>query len=82
MSIRLYDRLFPDEYGIGLSVEARADGLHTSLGPVEAWVWDDVDFSGFVAGLAEDFRGWTGERTWQTNHPEVQAVFAPGVTSS
>lgn len=75
VSIRLYDRFFPDEYGIGFSVQARADGLHASVGPVEVWVWDDADLPGFLAGLAEDFRGWTAERTWRTNYLAVQAVF-------
>lgn len=75
VSVRLHDRFFPDEYGIGFSIEARADGLHASVGPVEVWVWDDADLPGFLAGLAEDFRGWSGERAWQTNHLAVQAVF-------
>jgi hypothetical protein len=73
--VRLYDRFFPDEYGVGFSIEAQADGLRASVGPVEVWVWDDADLPGFLAGLAEDFRGWAGERTWQTNHLKVQAVF-------
>jgi hypothetical protein len=75
VSIRLYDRFFPDQYGIGFSVEASADGLHALVGPVEVWVWDDADLPSFLANLAESFRGWTGERAWRTNHLELRAVY-------
>jgi hypothetical protein len=75
--VRLYDRYFPDETGIGFSVEARADGPQTLHAVIEAevWVWDNADLPGFLAGLAEDFRGWTEERVWRTNTLAVRAVF-------
>lgn len=73
--VRLYDRYFPDEYGTGFSVELAADGMRACFGPVEVWVWDDVDLPAFVAGLADDFRGWTGQRTWWTHHLSVNASY-------
>ena len=75
--VRLHDRFFPDEYGIGFSVEAHVGGpqdLHARIG-AEVWVWDDSWLPGFLAGLAEDFRGWSEERLWRTNHLAVRAVF-------
>ena len=73
--IRLHDPFVIDQDGIGFSVEAHADGLHARIGAVEVWVWDDTDLATFLAGLAADFRGWDGERTWHTNHLTVQAVY-------
>jgi Family of unknown function (DUF6228) len=73
--VRLYDRYFIDQDGIGFSVEAHADGLHARIGPVEVWKWDHTDPATFLSGLAEDFRGWDGERTWYTNHLTIQAVY-------
>jgi hypothetical protein len=73
--VRLYDRFVIDRDGIGFSVEAHAEGMHACIGPVEVWIWDAPDLAAFLAGLAEDFRGWTGERAWQTNHLKVRAVY-------
>jgi hypothetical protein len=73
--IRLYDAFVIDQDGIGFSIEAHAEGLHAHIGPVEVWVWDAPDLAAFLTGLAEDFRGWTGERSWQTNHLTVEAVY-------
>ncbi|MFC3500024.1 DUF6228 family protein [Micromonospora krabiensis] len=74
-TVRLYDRYFPDEYGTGFSVELQADGMRARFSPVEVWVWDDVDLPDFVAGLADDFRGWTGKRSWSSNHLTVDASY-------
>jgi hypothetical protein len=74
-SIRFHSRYFPDKHGIGFSVDARASGLDATVGPVEVWVWDDVALPDYFADLAENFRGWTGERAWQTNHLVVRATF-------
>ncbi|WP_425464086.1 DUF6228 family protein [Nocardia pseudobrasiliensis] len=32
----------------------------------------------FLDGLAADFRGWTGERIWRTNHLTLDASFGSG----
>lgn len=77
-SVRLHSRFFPDEYGVGFAVDARADGLHAQLGHVEARVWDDPWLPDFIARLADDYRGWTDERTWQTNHLSISAGFHSG----
>ncbi|MFL6145140.1 MAG: DUF6228 family protein [Labedaea sp.] len=37
-------------------------------------VWDD-DLTRFLEGLADDFRGWDGERVWSVNHLALRAVF-------
>ncbi|MEU2611485.1 DUF6228 family protein [Micromonospora sp. NPDC007271] len=73
--VRLHSRSFPDEYGIGFAVEAHAEGLHAELPGVEVWVWDDAWLPDFISQLAADYRGWAGERTWQTNHLTVRATF-------
>ncbi|SCE81202.1 hypothetical protein GA0074696_1007 [Micromonospora purpureochromogenes] len=75
LSVRLHSRHFPDEYGVGFSVEARADGLRAELPGVAVWVWDDAWLPDFIAQLAADHQGWTEERRWQTNHLAVRAVF-------
>ena len=75
VSVRLHSRFFPDECGIGFAVEARAEGLHADLLGAEVWVWDEAWLPDFISQLAADYRGWTGERTWQTNHLAVRATF-------
>jgi Family of unknown function (DUF6228) len=76
--VRLHSRYFPDEYGIGFAVDARADGLHAQLQGVEVWVWDDAWLPDFIAQLAADYRGWADQRIWQTNHLSVSAGFHAG----
>lgn len=74
--IRLHDRCFPDEDGIGFAVEIRAEGLHAVHG-VGTWVWEG-SLPAFISGLAADFRGWPGERRWQCQDGfGVRAVFHP-----
>lgn len=73
-TVRMYDRYFPDEYGIGFSIELDADGMCARFGPVEVCVWD-ADLPAFVTGLSEDFGGWTGQRSWSTNHLTVDAGY-------
>jgi hypothetical protein len=76
--VRLYDRFFIDQDGTGFFVEAQADGLRACVGPVEVSVWDRTGLPGFLTRLAENFRGWNGERTWHNNDLKVQAVFYSG----
>ncbi|WP_198154182.1 DUF6228 family protein [Catenuloplanes japonicus] len=77
-AVRLHSRYLPDECGIGFAVDARADGLQAQLRGVEVWVWDDEWLPDFIARLAADYRGWDGDRTWQTNHLSVRAGFHTG----
>jgi Family of unknown function (DUF6228) len=76
--VRLHSRYFDDEYGIGFTVDARADGLHAQLHGVKVWVWDGVRLPDFIAQLAADYRGWADQRIWQTNHLSVSAGFHAG----
>lgn len=76
--VRLHERYFPDQYGVAFSIEAQAHGLHACLDGVETWIWDENDLADFLTELATDFRGWTGERTWQTNHLSVTASWHSG----
>ncbi len=76
--VRLFGRYFPDEHGTGFAVELCADGLRARLDSVETWVWDHEYLHDFLARLAADFRGWYGERTWNTNHLTLRAVFRSG----
>lgn len=55
VAVRLYDRNIADEHGTGFSVELEADGVRACFGPVDVWIWDDVDLPAFAAGLADDF---------------------------
>ncbi|MFE3988954.1 DUF6228 family protein [Nocardia tengchongensis] len=32
----------------------------------------------FLDGLASDYRGWSGERIWCTNHLAIEAGFSSG----
>ncbi|MEV0720232.1 DUF6228 family protein [Asanoa sp. NPDC050611] len=77
-SVRLHSRYFPDDYGVGFAVEARADQLQAAIQGVEVWVWDDAWLPDFVARLAADYRGWSEERVWQTNHLSLRATFHSG----
>ncbi|MEU8922500.1 DUF6228 family protein [Kitasatospora sp. NPDC048545] len=76
--VRLCDRYFPDELGIGFAVEVSAAGLHARIDSVETWVWDLDSLDDFLGRLAGDFRGWEGERTWSTNHLALRASFKSG----
>ncbi len=75
--IRLVDRYFPDQYGVAFSVIAQAGGLNARVDGGEVRVWDD-DLARFLEGLADDFRGWDGERVWSVNHLALRAVFHSG----
>lgn len=72
--VRIYDPYVIDSDGTAFSIEAHADGLHAHISPIEVWVGYDTGLATFLAGLAEDFRGWDGERAWHTNHLTVRAV--------
>lgn len=76
--VRLLDREFVDEYEIVFTIDARADGLHTRIRDVTVAVWDPEYLPDFLDGLAADFRGWTGERSWVTNHLMLRAAFHSG----
>jgi Family of unknown function (DUF6228) len=74
--VRFFDPYFPYDCIAGFSVEFHAPGLHAHLDEVEIYTGDPLD--AFLRQLAEDFRGWVGERTWSTNHLAVRAVWRSG----
>lgn len=73
VAVKLVDRYVPEPTGVGFGVIALADGL-TARVDGEVWVWQD-DLAHFLQGLADDFRGWDGERVWRAHHLELRARF-------
>ncbi|MGW3687339.1 DUF6228 family protein [Streptomyces sp. NPDC005125] len=73
------DRFSFDADSVHYAVELRAPGLTARVNEVVAWIWDS-DLTTFLEELAADYRGWDGERSWQTNDREltVSAVFRSG----
>jgi hypothetical protein len=76
--VRLHDRQFIDDDETAFAVDVDADGLTAHLGDVIIAVWNPPYLSDFMDGLAADFRGWSGERSWSTNHLKLIAVFHSG----
>ncbi|WP_164986125.1 DUF6228 family protein [Streptomyces roseicoloratus] len=68
-----------DQDSVHYAVELRAPGLTARVDEVVAWIWDS-DLTTFLEELAADYRGWDGERSWQTNDRDltVSAVFRSG----
>ncbi|WP_329201638.1 MULTISPECIES: DUF6228 family protein [unclassified Streptomyces] len=79
VSVRLRDPSRPDGDRVQYAVEASAPGLTARVDPVVAWNWG-TDLAPFLEGLAADFRGWDGQRDWQTNDHDltISAVFRSG----
>lgn len=67
-SVRLSYAPIDEDVGT-LLVGMRADGLACDL-PVESIGGDGLD--AFLAGLAEDWRGWPGTRRWETVWGELR----------
>lgn len=78
VSVRLLNRQVVDEHETVFTIDAHADGLHARIRDVTVAVWDSEYLPTFLAGLAADFRGWTGERSWETNHLRLRASFHSG----
>ncbi|OIV39425.1 hypothetical protein BIV57_00870 [Mangrovactinospora gilvigrisea] len=77
--VRLCDRFREDQDCLHYAVEASAPGLNARVDAVAAWNWD-ADLAPFLDELAADFRGWRGERVWQTADRDlaVRAIFHSG----
>lgn len=73
--VRLHNRQFLDEHETAFSIDIDADGLHAHLRDVIVAVWDIEDLPGFLDGLADSFRGWTGTRSWAASHLRLTAAF-------
>ncbi len=79
VGVRFADRFSFDEDSVHYAVELRAPGMAARVDEVVAWCWDS-DLVPFLEQLAADYRGWDGERSWQTNDRDlaVSAVFRSG----
>jgi hypothetical protein len=76
--VRLHDCRFHGEYETTFAVDFHADGLDAHLGEVSVTPWDSGGLTRFMDGLAADFRGWGGTRSWAVNHLRLTAVFHSG----
>lgn len=77
--VRLSDRQFIDADETVFTIEAQADGLQAMIPYATVAIWDGAgDMATFVQGLADDFRGWEGDRTWHTNQLTLTAAFHSG----
>jgi hypothetical protein len=76
VGVRFRDRFAFDADSVHFAVEAWAPGLTARVDEVVIGVWGP-DLAPFLEGLAADFRGWEGERTWRTEDRDlsVSAVF-------
>ncbi|MFI1757308.1 DUF6228 family protein [Streptomyces sp. NPDC020571] len=79
VGVAFCDRFSFDADSVHYAVELRAPGLTARVDEVVAWIWDR-DLTTFLEALAADYRGWDGERGWQTNDRDltVSAVFRSG----
>ncbi|MFF0747204.1 DUF6228 family protein [Streptomyces sp. NPDC004111] len=79
VGVTFCDRFSFDADSTHYAVEVRAPGLTARVDEVVAWIWDS-DLTAFLEKLAADFRGWDGERSWQTSDHDlaVSAVFRSG----
>ncbi|MEU9070141.1 DUF6228 family protein [Streptomyces sp. NPDC048109] len=79
VGVTFCDRFSFDADSVHYAVELRAPGLTARVDEVVAWIWDS-DLTTFLKELAAEYRGWDGERNWQTNDRDltVSAVFQSG----
>ncbi|MGQ4426648.1 DUF6228 family protein [Streptomyces violaceoruber] len=79
MDVTFCDRFSFDADSVHCAVELRAPGLTARVDEVVTWIWDS-DLTTFLDELAAEYRGWEGERSWQTNDHDltVSAVFRAG----
>jgi len=73
--VLLHDRQFIDEDQTAFAVSLQASGLAAHFRDVIVGIWQPEDLPGFIDGLAADFRGWSGCRSWTTNHLKIAATF-------
>ncbi|MEV6979406.1 DUF6228 family protein [Kitasatospora sp. NPDC093806] len=79
VGVRFCDPSRPDGDRVQYAVEASAPGLAVRVDGVVAWNWG-AELAPFLEELAADFRGWSGQRVWQTSNRDltVTAVFRSG----
>lgn len=76
--VRLRDCRILGEYETAFTVDIHSDGLDARIGEVVVSPWDCEDLTGFMDGLAADFRGWAGTRSWAVNYLKLTATFRSG----
>jgi len=74
----LHDCRFIGEYETTFVVDLHSDGLDARIGEVSVTPWDCGGLTGFMDGLAADFRGWSGTPSWAVNHLKLTATFHSG----
>ncbi|MEU7030492.1 DUF6228 family protein [Streptomyces sp. NPDC046275] len=79
VGVTFCDRFSFDADSVHYALELRAPGLTARVDEVVAWIWDS-DLTTFLEELAADYRGWDGERSWQTDDRDLtlSAVFRSG----
>ncbi|MFJ9741886.1 DUF6228 family protein [Streptomyces sp. NPDC101166] len=79
VGVTFCDRFEADADCVHYAVELRAPGLTARVDGVVAW-FRGSGLPAFLEGLAVDYRGWDGERCWQTDDSDltVSAVFRSG----
>ncbi|MEV0963884.1 DUF6228 family protein [Streptomyces sp. NPDC049910] len=79
VGVTFCDRFSFDADSVHYAVELRGPGLTARANDVVARIWDS-GLAPFPEELAADYRGWDGERSWQTNDRDlaVSAVFRSG----
>lgn len=79
VGVTFCDRFSFDADSLHYAVELRAPGLTARVDEVVAWIWDS-GLTAFLQGLATDYRGWDGERSWHTDDRDltVSAAFRSG----
>ncbi|MCF3179944.1 hypothetical protein IPZ70_08305 [Streptomyces polychromogenes] len=73
------DRRVVDAESVQYAVELRAPGLAARVDGIVAWAREG-DLAPFLEGIAADYQGWNGTRSWHTNARDltVSAVFRSG----
>jgi len=76
--VRLHDCRLLGEYETTFAVDLHADELDARIGEVSVTPWDNGGLTSFMDGLAADFRGWAGTRSWAVNHLQLTAASHSG----
>jgi Family of unknown function (DUF6228) len=73
--VLLHDCQFVDQDETAFAVSLQASGLTAHYRDVTVNAWDPEYLYQFLDGLAADFRGWDGTRSWAVGHLKVCATF-------
>ncbi|MFI6944291.1 DUF6228 family protein [Streptomyces sp. NPDC050418] len=79
VSVTFDNRSSFDADAVHYALALHAPGLTARAAEIVAWIWD-ADLVTFLEELAADYRGWNGDRSWQTLDRDltVTAVFRSG----